>query len=83
MPRFFLHIQNGHGLVRDEEGSDAADQAGAHILAVDSIRSIVAAEAREGLIDLTGHIAIEDDAGEPLIIVPFPEAFELRMPASR
>jgi hypothetical protein len=82
MPRFFLHIYNGHGPVHDEEGSEAEDQAGARVIALDSIRSIVAAEAREGLIDLTGHIAIEDEAGNPLTDVRFPEAFELRMPAT-
>ncbi|MBY8823480.1 DUF6894 family protein [Sphingomonas colocasiae] len=82
MPRFFLHIHNGHGLVHDEEGSDAPDQAGARVLALDSIRSIVAEEAREGLIDLTGRIAIEDEDGNPLSDVCFPDAFELRMPAN-
>lgn len=83
MPRFFLHIHNGLGELCDEEGSDAPDQAGARILALDSIRSIAAEEARQGLIDLTGRIAIEDETGNALTDVCFPEAFELRVPAGR
>jgi hypothetical protein len=83
MPRFFLHIHNGLGQLCDEEGSDVPDQASARILALDSIRSIVSEEARQGLIDLTGRIAIEDAAGNSLTDVCFPEAFELRVPASR
>lgn len=80
MPRFFFDVFNGTGNAPDEEGLDLADQSSARYLALDSVRSIVAEEARKGLIDLGGRIEVKDDAGELLLIVGFVEAFRLRMP---
>jgi hypothetical protein len=51
MARYYFHIYNGHGETRDHEGVEIGE-ADAHGMAVDSIRSIVSEEAREGLIDL-------------------------------
>lgn len=83
MPRFFLHIHNENGLTRDEEGMDASDQAAACAVARDSIRSIVSAEAREGLIDLGGRIEIEDDIGNLLTEIIFIDAFDVKIAARR
>lgn len=80
MPRFFFDISNGNGFISDEEGVDLQDQAAALQMATDSIRSIIAEEARKGVIDLDGHIEVRDGA-DVLARVPFPEAFTLRMPS--
>jgi len=80
MPHFFLHVFNGHGEIRDEEGIDLESNSAARKIAVDSIRSMIAEDARKGLIDLTGYIAVQDDAENELMTVAYRDAFELRLP---
>lgn len=82
MPHYFFNVSNGQGLTPDEEGIDLADQGAAQKMAVDSIRSIIAEEARKGVIDLDGYIDVSDGSSEKLIRIAFPEAFTLRLPAS-
>lgn len=78
MARFYFHIYNGHGETHDHEGVELAE-ADARGMAVDSIRSIVAEEARDGLIDLTGHIDVVDQHGDIVLTTRFLEAFNLRL----
>lgn len=80
MPRFFLHVCNGHGEIRDEEGIELESHSAAHRIAVDSIRSMISEDARRGFIDLTGFITIHDEGHNKLLDVAYMEAFELRMP---
>ena len=79
--RFFFHVFNGNGLTRDDEGLDVQDQAAARMIAVESVRSMVAEEARGGTIDLTGRIEIKDAADNLLLTVNFSEAFRLSLPS--
>ncbi|MEJ5978087.1 hypothetical protein WG901_15655 [Novosphingobium sp. PS1R-30] len=79
MPRFFFHVHNGHGETHDDEGLDLPGQSHARSVAIDSIRSILAEEARHGLIDLQGHIDITEGA-DVLFTIAFTEAFELKLP---
>lgn len=80
MPRFKFNVHNGNGVTRDDEGSDAADQADARRIALESIRSFIAEEARGGLIDLRGHVEITNEDDESLVEIAFSEAFDLRVP---
>ena len=80
MPRFFFFVHNGHGVIRDETGTDLQDQAAAGQLALDSVRSMVAEDARRGVIDLDGRIEVKDRAGSLLLTLDYREAFELRVP---
>jgi hypothetical protein len=80
MPRFFFFVYNGHGDTPDDIGTDLENQAAARRLAVDSIRSMVAEDARRGTIDLNGRIEVKDPARNLLVTVDFAEAFELRIP---
>jgi len=80
MPRFFFHVFNGNGETKDDEGLEVANQSGARQVAIDSIRSIVSEEARQGTIDLDGRIAIEDGTRNVLLEVAFIEAFDLNLP---
>jgi hypothetical protein len=57
-----------------------ADQAAARQMAVDSVRSMVAEDARRGVIDLNGRIDIQDKAGNVLMSLHFLEAFALDVP---
>lgn len=79
MPHYYLHISNGIGNVRDEEGVDLPGVPDARERAIDGIRSIVSEEAREGRIDLAGEIVICNAAGDSLLAVPFREAFDIRL----
>lgn len=80
MARYYFHIHNRIGYVRDEEGEEVADLEAARMKAIDSVRSMLGDEARQGLIDLCGRIDIAEEAGEVLLVLPFTEAFELRLP---
>lgn len=82
MPQYFFDVCNSQGLTPDEEGIDLADQAAAQRMAMDSIRSIVAEEARKGVLDLDGYIDVRDRSAQRLLRIAFPEAFSLRMPVS-
>jgi hypothetical protein len=79
MARYYFHIYNGHGETRDDEGVEMEEAVHARGMAVDSIRSIVADEARSGLIDLSGHIDVEDQHGDVVFTTEFKEAFNLRL----
>lgn len=83
MPRFFLHIANRIGFAPDEEGVEADDLAAAVEQAKEGIRSILSDEAKGGRLDLNGRIEIADEGGAVLQTVPFPDAFEIVMPAGR
>ena len=82
MPRFYFDIFNGNGRTPDEEGLELESQAAARRIALDSVRSIIAEEARDGVIDLGGRIEVKDKAANVLMTVDFVEAFELRMPVA-
>lgn len=79
MPHYYLHIRNGVGNARDEEGVDLPGVPAARERAIEGIRSIIAEEAREGRIDLVGEIVICNAADETLLSVPFRDAFDLRL----
>ena len=80
MPRFFFDLFNGHGEIRDEEGSDFSDQAAAKATALASIRSMVCEDAGNGIIDLTGRIDIKNPDRALLMSVTYFEAFQLHLP---
>jgi hypothetical protein len=77
MERFFFHLRNGIGWVRDEEGCELPDLAAARVCAIGSIRSILKDEIDAGRIDLRGRIDITDEGGRLLGVVPFHSAVEL------
>lgn len=77
MARYFLHIHNGNGTTRDEEGVDMDGIAGARLRAIEGIRSIISEEVLAGRIDLCGSVVIADEFGEDLLTVPFDQAFDI------
>lgn len=80
MPHFYLHLSNGSGDTRDEEGIDLPDLQAARSEAVSSIRSILKDELALGSLDLDGHVRIADGNGNVLCDVPFTEAVDIRRP---
>jgi hypothetical protein len=82
VPHYYFHVQNGNGFMRDDEGIDLEDESAARAMAMDSIRSMVAEEARKGVLDLDGFIDVLDHHSTQLTRIGFSEAFSLRIPAA-
>lgn len=78
MRRFYFHLDNRIGHLRDEEGQELADLAAARWAAIINIRSLLKADIDEGLLDFHGQIEIADELGAVLAVVRFSEAVELR-----
>lgn len=81
MQRFFLHLHNGVGVIRDDEGQQFDDLGGERQAACESIRDILSNEVRDGVLDLRGRVEIADEAGAILAIVAYTDAVELRLEA--
>jgi len=77
MPTYYLHIHNGLGVTRDEEGAEHDDLEAARAEALAGIRSILKEEVGTGRLDLTGRIEIEDASGRLLLSIPFGDALHL------
>ena len=83
MPRFFLNIHNGLGLVRDEEGTDVPDVEAARRKAIEGVRSILSEEIKSGSIDLAGRIEIADGDGRVVAEILFTDAVRISLPPDR
>lgn len=73
-----MHICNGQGFVEDEEGRELADDAAARAEAVAAARDVMASDLREGRLDLTSFIEVEDEAHALLFTILFADAVEIR-----
>jgi len=74
MPHFYFHICNGNGFTEDEEGVALPDEAAARRNAVEAARDVMAGELREGQLDLTSFIEVEDQTHNLLFTLTFAEA---------
>ena len=74
MPLYYFHIHNGLGFTRDVEGQELTDAAEAMDVALRSARSLIAAEAAEGRIDLRGRLEVTNGQDEPLFDLPFADS---------
>ncbi|KKC24380.1 DUF6894 family protein [Sphingomonas sp. SRS2] len=77
MPHFYLHLINGSGITRDQEGIELPDVDAARVEALAAIRSILKEELNNGQLDLGGRVAIEDGQGNFLCDVMFAEAVDI------
>lgn len=77
MPRYFLHLYNDVE-ARDEEGREFADLDDARAAAVRGARDVIAETvSRDGRLNLSHRIDVEDEDGRVLLSVPFSEAVEV------
>lgn len=74
MPSFYFHVCNGAGFVADEEGQDLPHVEAARAVAVRSARDVMAGELRDGRLDLTSFIEVEDEAHNWLFTLSFADA---------
>jgi len=75
---YYMHIYNGSGFIQDEEGRDLADDETARAEAIAAARDVMAGDLREGRLDLSSYIAVENEAHEPLFTIVFRDAVEIR-----
>ena len=76
MPRFFLHLRDGTGEILDEEGVELSHAAiaGAALLAA---RDCMAADVKQGRVDLNHRIDVHDESGEIAQSLIFADALEI------
>jgi hypothetical protein len=77
MPRYFFHVCNGDGFTEDEVGTELADFDAAKAEAIRTARVIMGDELQLGQMNLASFVEIEDEAGQLLCTVTFPEAVQI------
>ena len=76
MANYRFHVLNDID-APDEEGQELDNLAAAHLKAIDYARDLASAAVRQGRLDLTHRIDIEDEAGTTLLTVTFADAIEV------
>jgi hypothetical protein len=74
MPRFFMHICDGGGFAEDQEGSEHPDAAAAREAAIKGLRDVMAGELRNGQLNLSSFIEVEDERRTHLFTVTIKDA---------
>ena len=82
MPRFFFNVFDEATTI-DEVGQELSDVAAAHEAAIEEARAILADEARNGRIDLSHRIEVEDEQRRPVLLLPFSAAIEIEGPVNK
>ena len=77
MPRYHFDVQDGSGLVLDEEGRELANLEVVRREAIKGIRSLISAEVEKGTLDLSGQLTVRDATGRTVILVRFEEAVSI------
>ena len=78
MPRFHLHICNGIGFVEDTEGQELPNAEAARESAIKGARDLIASEVRDGVMNLSSFIEVEDENREHLFTLSFSEAVQVK-----
>ncbi|MDT9599376.1 DUF6894 family protein [Sphingosinicella rhizophila] len=69
MPLFFFHIVSPNERIEDPEGLELTDVDTARREAVESLRSIISHEVRQGILGLDEWIEVVDFRGDLLLVV--------------
>ena len=77
MPLFYLHVCNGDGFTEDELGHELPNLEAARHEAIQGLRSIVADEMKNGILNMASFIEIEDEHHHLLMTVPFGDAVDV------
>ncbi|XHR99057.1 hypothetical protein ACFB49_06520 [Sphingomonas sp. DBB INV C78] len=79
--RYFMHFGGESEFVADEEGRELPNDVIARNEAVAAARDLMAADVREGHLDLTCFIAVENEAHDLLFSVTFENALTMKVRA--
>lgn len=82
MPRFFFNVFDDATTI-DEVGQELPDVAAAHEAALEEARAILAEEVRNGRVDLSHRIEVEDEERRPVLLLPFSAAVEIEGPVNK
>jgi hypothetical protein len=74
VPIYYMHVGSGLRFAQDHEGRDLPDDETARKEAVKGARDMMASELRDGHLDLSSFIEVEDEAHTLLFTVTFAEA---------
>lgn len=74
MPLFYLHVCNGTGYTEDREGTELANAEEARATAIAGARDIMIGDIRDGMLDLTSYIDVQDAERRSLFKLTFAEA---------
>ena len=74
---YFMHISDGSGFVEDEEGCELPDNDAARSQAIMAARDVMASDLRDGHLDLTSFIEVEDEAHNLLFTITFAEVVKV------
>jgi hypothetical protein len=77
LSRFYFDLRFGDEEIVDEEGRDLPNLEAARREAARGIRSIVCADAMQGVLDLRGRLVLRDGGRAELLSIGFDEAFEI------
>lgn len=77
MPRFFMHICNGTGFIEDVEGVDLPDALAARQRALAAARDVMVGDIRDGTLDLSSFIEVEDEAHKLVFTLTFADAVKV------
>ena len=75
MPLYYFHVRGGQAPAEAEEGWEFADEAAALENARTAARELIASDVRDGILDLSGRIEVEDGQGNAIVTVPFSAVF--------
>jgi hypothetical protein len=78
VPRYFFHVFNDQTSL-DDEGRELPDLDAARAHAIEDARSLMWDSLKQGHIDLSHHIAIQNERGELLLDVKFSDAVAVRL----
>jgi hypothetical protein len=82
MPKFLFHLRDGVGETLDPDGVECADLAAAKTKALHAVRDLIAGEVREGKVDLTAWVDVEDAHGTIVYTLQFENAVTFKHPVS-
>ncbi len=74
MPRYFFTIITANGAIVDDEGSDLRDLDHARLEAIKDARALMSTAMLDGRTIFGRSIAISDETGAVLMVLPFSEA---------
>jgi hypothetical protein len=77
MPLYYFHVCNGNGFTEDDEGQELPDLEAARAVAIRSARDIMASDIRDGTLDLSSFIEIEDKDSQLVRTIAFDEAVDV------
>ena len=78
MPLFYFHVIDCGGFAQDMQGQDVADVRAARAVAVEGARSMMAEELRDGELNLSAFIRVEDQSHKLVFAMPFADAVKIR-----